>query len=196
MHPGDDCPELSECLRRARAGDRDASRQLVERLFPLVARVVRAYLPRGLNEEDWQQEVFLRMFLRLDQYRGKAPFSHWVARLAVNVCLDQLRQRRRRPEVRWTDLGAPEAALLRGALAAPDNAAGALAAQDLVDRLLAGLGADDQVVIRMLDLEKRPVAEIAGLLGRGESWVKVRAFRARQKLRAALDRLLGETPDG
>jgi RNA polymerase sigma-70 factor (ECF subfamily) len=196
MHPGDDCPDLSDCLRRSRAGDREASRQIVERIYPLVARVVCAYLPRGLNEEDWQQEVFLRMFLRLDQYRGEAPFSHWVARLAVNVCLDQLRQRRRRLEVRWTDLSAPEAALLRGALAAPDDAPAALAARELVDRLLAGLGADDQVVIRMLDLEKRPVAEIARLLGRGESWVKVRAFRARQKLRAALDRLLGEGPDG
>jgi RNA polymerase sigma-70 factor (ECF subfamily) len=179
-------PEWDE--RRLRSGDQEAARQLVERLYPLVSRIVRSHLPRGVAAEDWEQEAFVRILSKIDQYRGEAPFEHWVARVVVNTCLDQLRKRRR-AELRWSDLGEQEVEMLQQSLARPAGAEQSLAARDLVGRMLDSLPAEDRVVVQLLDLEQKSVAEVAALLGRGESWVKVRAFRARKKLAAIISRL-------
>ena len=91
------CPEgptLAELLPRVRTHDEAASRALVDMLYPLVAKVVQANLPRRDDPEDLMQEVFMKLFSRLDQYRGDAPFEHWVSRLAVTTCLDRLRRQR------------------------------------------------------------------------------------------------------
>ncbi len=84
--------EPDDSLARAREGDEEAARALVERLHPLVMKIVRAHLPRRAAEEDLAQEVFARVFERLDQYEARAgvPFDHWVARLAVRLPLGQL----------------------------------------------------------------------------------------------------------
>ena len=62
-------------LAQVRAGDQAAARALVERVRPVVLRIVRARKPRRLAEEDLTQEVFMKMFARLDQYAGEAPFA-------------------------------------------------------------------------------------------------------------------------
>jgi RNA polymerase sigma-70 factor (ECF subfamily) len=181
------------CLARVRAGDPCASRELIHHLYPLVAKVVRAYLPRGHSAEDWQQEVFWRVFDRLAQFRGQAPLEHWVSRIAVNTCLDQLRARKTR-ELRWSDLNEGEAELLGASLTdRAEQAPGqALAARELVSRLLEGLKPEDRAVIQMLDLEEKSVAEAARLLGWTATGTKVRAFRARKRMRAMLERMLAE----
>ena len=83
----DDAPpfDLAGCLQRVRQRDQQAARELVEHLYPLVIRIVRAHLPRRVPEEDLAQEVFLKMFSRLDQYQGAVPFPHWVSRIAVTT---------------------------------------------------------------------------------------------------------------
>ena len=93
--------DFAGCLERVRARDQAASRQLVEQLYPQVIRIVRSHLPRRVAEEDLSQEIFLKMFTRLDQYQGAVPFPHWVSRIAVTTCIDQLRAQKRRPEFRW-----------------------------------------------------------------------------------------------
>jgi len=65
-----------------RQRDQIAAREMVEHLHPLVIRIVRSHLPRRVAEEDLSQEIFLKMFTRLDQYQGAVPFSHWVSRIA------------------------------------------------------------------------------------------------------------------
>ena len=80
-----------------REHDEAASRALVERLYPLVSRVVRANLPRRDEPEDLMQGVFLKMFSKLEQFRGEVPRA-WVSRLALTTCLDQLRRQKVRPE--------------------------------------------------------------------------------------------------
>lgn len=176
--------DLAGCLARVRGRDQAAARQLVDHLYPLVIRIVRSHLPRRVAEEDLAQEIFLKMFTRLDQYQGAVPFPHWVSRIAVTTCIDQLRAQKRRPEYRWADLSEGEAEVLQ-AVTADETAAAphdALAAKELVDRLLGELKPDDQAVIRMLDLEQKTLAEISALTGWNPSLIKVRAFRARRKL--------------
>ncbi len=176
---------MAGCLDRVRGRDQDAARALVDHLYPLVIRIVRSHLPRRVAEEDLAQEVFMKMFTRLGQYQGAVPFPHWVSRIAVTTCIDHLRAQKRRPEFRWADLSENEAEVLDAVMtsenAVPAN--DAMAAHELVHKLLDQLKPDDRMVIRLLDLEQKTIAEIGELTGWNTSLVKVRAFRARRKLR-------------
>lgn len=183
--PDDEPIDLAGCLERVRKREQAAARELVEHLYPLVIRIVRSRLPRRVAEEDLAQEIFLKMFTRLQQYQGNVPFSHWVSRIAVTTCIDHLRTQQRRPEFRMADLSENEAGLLENTLrnqndTAPDDA---LAATELVQKLLGQLKPDDRLVIQLLDLEQKSIAEISALTCWNQSLVKVRAFRARRKLR-------------
>jgi RNA polymerase sigma factor (sigma-70 family) len=181
--PDDQSFDLAGCLDRVRRRDQVAARELVEHLHPLVVRIVRAHLPRRVAEEDLTQDVFLKMFTRLAQYQGAVPFPHWVSRIAVTTCIDQLRAQKRRPEFRWADLSEGEAEVL-DTITADDGATpdDAVASRELVGRLLDELKPEDRLVVQLLDLEQKSIAEISAITGWNQSLVKVRAFRARRKL--------------
>ena len=189
--PEDETFDLVGCLARVRARDQSAARALVDHLYPLVIRIIRAHLPRRVAEEDLAQDIFLKMFTRLEQYQGAVPFPHWVSRIAVTTCIDQLRAQKRRPEFRWADLSENEADVLDAVLTDDREveAGDALAARELVHQLLGQLKPDDRMVIQLLDLEQKTIAEISALTGWNQSLVKVRAFRARRKLRKLFQEL-------
>jgi len=158
-----DSLDAPACLDRVRRRDEAAARELVAHLWPLVIKIVRAHLPRALDEEDLAQEIFMKVFANLEQFRGEVPVEHWVSRVAVSTCLDRLRAQKRRPEWRWADLGEAEAEVLEAVLhneSEPHPSQG-MAARELAVKLLDSLGAEDRLVIHLLDLEQRPVAEIA-----------------------------------
>ena len=180
----DESFDLPGCLERVRQRDQTASRQLVEHLYPLVIRIVRSHLPRRVAEEDLAQDIFLKMFTRLEQYQGNVPFPHWVSRIAVTTCIDQLRAQKRRPEFRWADLSENEAEVLDAVMTDERDVTpgDALAARELVHKLLGQLKPDDRLVLQLLDLEQKTIAEISAQTGWNQTLVKVRAFRARRKL--------------
>ena len=184
---------MTACVERVRAGDSSA-RELVDALVPLVRKIVGAHRPWRLSADDLSQEIFMKVFARLDQYAGAVPFEHWVARVALNTCRDHLRGEQRSREVRWTDLGEQKAAVLENVAyetAAPDATDG-FAARELADKLLATLSPDDRLVVTLLDLEQRTAAEVRLLTGWSITGIRVRAFRARRKLRKQLVRLQTE----
>jgi RNA polymerase sigma-70 factor (ECF subfamily) len=187
----DELFDLPKCLDRVRQRDQAAARELVEHLYPLVIRIVRGRLPRRVAEEDLAQEIFLKMFSRLDQYEGAVPFTHWVSRIAVTTCIDHLRAQQRRPEFRWADLSENEADMLDAVLTNENVATqdDALEAHELVHKLLNQLKTDDRLVLQLLDLEQKTIAEISELTGWNTSLVKVRAFRARRKLQKLFEEL-------
>jgi RNA polymerase sigma factor (sigma-70 family) len=183
--------DLVGCLERVRQRDQVAARQLVEHLYPLVSRIVRSHLPRRVAEEDLAQDIFLKMFTRLEQYQGNVPFPHWVSRIAVTTCIDQLRAQKRRPEFRWADLSENEAEVLDNVLTDERDVlpGDALAARELVHKLLGQLKPDDRLVIQLLDLDQKTIAEISALTGWNQTLIKVRAFRARRKLQKLFQEL-------
>jgi RNA polymerase sigma-70 factor (ECF subfamily) len=191
--------DLKQCLDGVRQSSPQAAHALVEHLYPLVIRIARAHLSRRMAEEDLAQEVFLKLFSRLQQYRQRdgIPFEHWVSRLAVRTCLDNLRAERRRPELRWADLAAETAAWLQYVRMASDVApdAAPAAAREVIQQLLEQLPPKDRLVISLLDLEERSVREISGLTGWSVTLVKVRAFRARRRLRKIAATLGSEVLD-
>lgn len=136
----------------------------------------------------------MKMFARLDQYQGAVPLPHWVSRIAVTTCIDHLRAQKRRPEFRWADLPESQAEVLDQVLTDEREATpgDALAARELVDRLLGQLKPDDRLVIRLLDLEQKTLAEISALTGWNQTLIKVRAFRARRKLQKLFQELQQE----
>ena len=190
----DDPFDFAGCLERVRQHDQAAARQLVEHLYPLVNRIVRSHLPRRVAVEDLAQDIFLKMFTRLEQYQGHVPFPHWVSRIAVTTCIDQLRAQQRRPEFRWADLSETEAEVLSNVMTDERDVrpGEGLAARELVHKLLAQLKPDDQLVIQLLDLEQKTIAEISALTGWNQTLVKVRAFRARRKLQKLFQELQGK----
>jgi RNA polymerase sigma-70 factor (ECF subfamily) len=183
--PADECDGDAAWVERVRQGDEKAAHALVERLYPTVLRSVCAHLPRRTSNEDLAQIVFLKMFKKLDQFSGLVPLEHWVSRIAVNTCLNELRRERHRPELRMADLKEEEQAVIEqnhcsAVDAHPDSN------QDVrvvLDRLLAGLKPEERLVVRLLHLEERSTEEISKLTGWSVSRVKVKAFRARLKMR-------------
>jgi RNA polymerase sigma-70 factor (ECF subfamily) len=189
--------EWAAQVARARAGDETAAGWLVAALHGPVLRIVRSHLPRGADEQDLVQEVFMKTFGGIDGYLGLQPFPNWVARIAVNTCYDHLRRQKARPEIRFADLSAEDIGFVENIIEREPVSNNSPAATDglgLVEKLLATLHPREQIVLRMLDLEKKPVREVCDLTGWGASKVKVTAMRARQKLNQTLKRLEGGTP--
>ena len=188
----DDDEHARTLVDRARDGDDDATRELIRQLYPLVAKIVRGYRPRRAAEEDLTQMIFIKVFQNLAQYSGKVPISHWVSRIAVNTCRNQLMAEKARPELRHADLSEEQAAMLEN-LATSDESLSPdrkLAARDLVEKLLAMLKPMERLVIDMLYLQERSVAEIQKVTGWTAAAIKIKAFRARQKLRRQIGGLL------
>ncbi len=177
-------PMMPIWIARVRAGDQAAARAMVEQLRPGVLRIVRARRPRRMTEDDLMQEVFMKMFTRLGQYHGDAPFAHWVARIAMTTCLDHWRGQRRRPELRHADLAEWELKFLDRWTEDPhgQRPGDLFAARELVEKLLGRLKADDRRVIVLFELEQRTIAEICAETGWGFEFAKMRLFRARRKL--------------
>ncbi len=132
--------------------------------------------------------IFIKVFQKLNQFSGKVPLEHWVSRIAVNTCLNQIAAEKVRPELRHADLSEEEQAVVENLATsseelAPDRQ---FASRQLVEHLLELLKPVERLVIDMIYLQGRSVEEIRKLTGWSAALIKVRAFRARQKMKAQL----------
>ena len=143
--------------------------------------------------EEAAQEVFLKAYTQLGSYEGRGSLEGWLTRIATNTCLNMLRGAKRRPELTVSDLTEAEDEWLEQQLTDPKQPSveNNLVAADLADRLLSVLAPEDQQALLMIDGEQASIKEVAEATGWSESKVKVRAFRARKKLREAMERLMG-----
>lgn len=183
--------DVDACLRRWQDGNESAAEELIQHLYPVISKIVRTHLPRRDDEKDLIQEILMKTFSKLHQFKGDAPITHWVSRLALTTCLDRLRAQKIRPEIRRADLTQEEseafdAAWLTGS--SPD-ASSAIAARDLVDKILAALSPEDRSLILMVDLEGRSLQEISEFTGWSISKIKMRLFRVRPQLRQMIQKL-------
>jgi RNA polymerase sigma factor (sigma-70 family) len=187
--------EVTACLTRGRDGDEKAILELFHYMHPHISKLVHANLPVRESAEDLIQQVCVKVMSHLDQFSGKVPFLHWVSRIAVNTCLNQIRHEKRRPEVRLADLSEDEATVVEHLAASPGelDASDQVASKELVDKLLGTLQPPDRLLMRLMYLEGRQVDEIAGLTGWSRSLIKVRAFRARAQLRRRYSLLMKES---
>jgi len=187
--------EDDEIVRRCLGGDRDAFEQLVRRHSQRVFNIIASFFRRRDVVEDIAQEVFVKSYVSLSSYTLGRSFEAWLARITVNACYDHLRSERRRGEQffpqdpdregDWLDLQMLEAAVGQHASAERQREAA-----DISGRLLSKLAPEDRIVLILMDRDGFSVKDISEMTGWGPSKVKVRAFRARRSLRAAMKRLM------
>jgi RNA polymerase sigma-70 factor (ECF subfamily) len=191
LPPEGDRPDADALLvSRAAAGEEGAFETLVARHRDRVYRLALRFFARPEDAEEVAQDVFLRAYRSLASFQSRAPFGHWLLRIATNACRDRLRARRSRPEATApAPAGDPDgwldAALGGRAIDAARREAARRLASDLLDRLRP----KDRIVLVLMDLEGLSAAEVAAATGSTRAAVKVRAMRARRALR----RLAGGT---
>ncbi|MCE0497699.1 MAG: RNA polymerase sigma factor [Methylacidiphilales bacterium] len=183
--------DVARCLQRWQRGDQSAAEELIAHLYPVISRIVRIHLPRREHEDDLIQEILMKTFAKLHQYKGDAPLTHWVSRLSLTTCLDKLRAQKIRPEIRWTDLTPEESDVFDATWfeGSTRDATDVIHARDLVDKLLSTLEAEDRSLILMVDLEGHSLEEISETTGWGVSKIKMRLFRIRNQLRKTIQTL-------
>jgi RNA polymerase sigma-70 factor, ECF subfamily len=139
----------------------------------------------------------LKAFTQLKSFEGRGSMEGWLTRIATNTCLNMIRAAKRRPELTVSDLTEDENTWLDEKLAGASgeqhrSVEHQLVAADLAERLLENLSPEDRLALTMIDGEDASVKEVAEVSGWSESKVKVRAFRARKRMREAMEKLLGK----
>lgn len=174
-----------DIVERAQAGNAEAFNEIVQayrrRIFGTVSRLI----GRPEDVEDVAQEVFIRLYYSLDQLRSPEVFEPWLYRLTVNAALDYLRKRRkRRQESRVADLSEQQVIMA-------DAAAGSKIEVDekekarireLVDSLLSGVSEEDRLLLTLKEVEGLSLKELEKIYRVNENALKVRLFRARQRV--------------
>jgi RNA polymerase sigma-70 factor (ECF subfamily) len=182
-----------DLVRQAQDGDESAFAEIVRRYSPRVFGVASRFFRQRSLVEEAAQEVFLKAFTQLANFEGRGSLEGWLTRIATNTCLNMIRGSKRRPELTVSDLSAEEDDWIEQQLsdAEQPSVENNLVAADLADRVLSVLSPEDQQALLMIDGEQASIKEVAEATGWSESKVKVRAFRARKKVREAMERLMG-----
>jgi len=181
--------EDEELVRRIRGGATDDYAELVRRHQSRVFAILHRYERDWQRVEDLAQETFFKAWRALAQFDGRAPFEHWISRIAVRTALDHLRKenKHRKHDVALDDLGEDVLDWLHHD--ADRNELEARGAAEVLHLALRQLPPLDRAVLIQQELEGRNFREIAATLGTSVIAVRVRAVRARAKLRRALENL-------
>ena len=173
-----------EVIRRAQQGDSAAFNEIVlvyrKRIMGHISRTI----ARQEDVEDVAQEVFLRLYFSLDQLRTPEVFEPWLYRLTVNASYDYLRRAKRRNESRMADLS--EQQVLKA-----DSLAGGRQeneerqksqTREFMNALFEHVSEEDRLLLTLKEVEGMSLKELEGIYGVNENALKVRLFRARQRV--------------
>ena len=181
-------PSENELVERARGGDDDAFRVLVERHSRSVYRSAYRVTGNSADADDVVQETFLRAYRALGSFDARAAMATWLNRIAINCSLDLIDSRRRR-ESRHAD---PEALTTVAATSAsPDRVALGAEMQRAVAEAMDQLSGNERTAFVLRHFEGMPLEEIGQILGIQLSATKNTIFRAVRKLRAQLQPFTG-----
>jgi RNA polymerase sigma-70 factor (ECF subfamily) len=173
-----------ECLiKDIRAGNKEAFIDLVRRYKRKVFGIAARFARDTDDLDDICQEVFIKVYENLGKYRTDAPFEHWLSRVTIRTCYDALRSRKR--EKGHVPLESVQYFIEDSSIGIRQAAE---EARNLLEWGLAGLRPEERMVITLLELEGNSIKEIAEMTGWSQANVKVRAFRARQKLKKLLEK--------
>ena len=176
-------------VERARSGDSDAFRLLVEQHSRSIFRLAFRMTGNEHDAEDVVQETFLRAYRQLDKYETRSSFATWIYRIAANYSLDLIRSRKRREDRR--DRGVSEELdILQSVPAAspgPERLAYSGQVQARVQAALDELSAQERTAFVLRHFEGMSIQQIGETLGTGVNATKHSIFRAVQKLRRSLE---------
>ena len=178
-----------ELIKRAQQGDSAAFNEVVLAYRRRILGTITRLIARPEDVEDVAQEVFLRLYFSLDQLRTAEVFEPWLYRLTVNAAYDYLRKQRRRQEYRMSDLSEQQVMLA-------DASAGEKKDRDeqygkkvreSVDSLLGAVSEADRILLMLKEVEGLSLKELEKIYKVNENALKVRLFRARQRVLKAFE---------
>ena len=187
---------ISVHVQLAKQGDDESAEILIRFLEPCVSKILNSRLRFSQDKDDVAQEIYVRIFKKLDQYSGTVPLQHWVSRIATNACCTHYRKAQSNKELRLGDLTEEEESYIEAAsMRTPneDPMAG-FAHSDFIQKLLETLRPEDQQVIRLVYLQGLSHREVGKLTGWSSSLSKVRAHRAMNRIKNSLQNLLNREP--
>jgi len=185
--------EDRDLVRQAKDGDKEAFESLVRRHQSRVFAVAGGILRNREDVEDIAQQVFLKAYFSLKRFDQRAAFSTWLYKITLNECWDLLRKRKVRPLVLEVDLSEEQAREYQAAKEVADgrpDASDRLAARERVEQLLECLEERDRSMLVLKEVQGFSVEEIAEVLELNANTVKVRLFRARQRIAESMRRRL------
>lgn len=167
---------------RSQKGDSEAYRRLIERYQSHIGRLLWRFTRDKNCHEELVQETFVQAYLSLHTYKSQAPFEHWLTRIATRTGYRFWKQSNRHQHLSLEDGQWEQTAAVEPDAMTPEQAA------EIVHRLLAQLPPRDRLVLTLRYLEQCDVEETARRTGWSQTLVKVQTHRAKQKLKALLDK--------
>jgi RNA polymerase sigma-70 factor (ECF subfamily) len=179
---GNDQNELDERqCRQCLAGDNRACGELLKRYEPRIARLMWRFTRNRTEHVELVQETMVQVYTSLPRFRwGKAPLEHWVMRIATRTGYQFWRSQKRRRNLQPLDEVDPPAPAEAGQM-------DATAAAAALHNLLAELPPADRLVLTLMYFEQCSLREIAKRAGWNETIVKMRVYRARQRLKKLIE---------
>ena len=185
--------DAAAVLARARQGDGDAFRALVElnarQAFALAFRLTRD----ERDAEDVVQESFIRAYRQIGRFEARSNFGTWLHRIIVNCAMDLLRSRHSRRDSRLSDPVEDACEVVASVDPSPERLARSAEIRRRVESSMSLLTADERVAFTLRHHEGRSIDEIGRTMGLQKSAAKHAVFRAVRKLREALEPLRRET---
>jgi RNA polymerase sigma-70 factor (ECF subfamily) len=179
-------------VRRVQAQDEMAFREIVDRYQAKVFSIIYGILRNRNDAEDISQQVFAKIYFSIKNFDFRSSLLTWIYKITVNECYDYLRKKRVRKLVYESDFTAEESVRLENAEPATDQAPAVdkrLAQHDLIVKLLSKVSEEDRNLMLLKEVEGHSVEELSAMTGMNENTIKVKLFRARQKLVKAAERL-------
>jgi RNA polymerase sigma-70 factor, ECF subfamily len=179
-------------VRRAQSGEDAAFREIVERYQSKVFSIIHGIVRQRNDVEDIAQQVFAKVYLSLKNFDFRSSLITWIYKITVNECFDYLRKRKVRKLVYESDLSEDEVRRVENTEPNIDRtlpADSSLAQRDYVFKLLSRVSEEERMLLMLKEVEGYSVEELAAQTGMNENTIKVKLFRARQKLVKAAQRL-------
>ena len=183
-----------ELVRKAQSGDEAAYNQLIQAYRKRILGTIGRLIGKPEDVEDVAQEVFVRLYFSLDQLREPEMFEPWLHRLTVNAAYDYLRKQRRRTESRMSDLSEQQV-VMADAIASTNQRIEEdrrAEVRELVTSLLSEVSEEDRILLTLKEVEGLSLKELEKVYKVNENALKVRLFRARQRVLKAFGRLSGD----
>jgi RNA polymerase sigma-70 factor (ECF subfamily) len=173
-----------QLIESAKDGNPGAFNQLVTAYRKRILGTISRLIGRPEDVEDVAQEVFVRLYYSLDQLRSADVFEPWLYRLTVNAAYDYLRRIKRRSESRMADMTEPQVLMadsLAGAKRSGEEEEKART-RELVDTLFRHVSEEDRILLMLKEVEGLSLRELGQIYSVNENALKVRLFRARQRV--------------
>ncbi|MEZ5353501.1 MAG: RNA polymerase sigma factor [Bryobacteraceae bacterium] len=184
--------EEAALVRRMQSGDEMAFREIVDRYQSKVFSIIYGILRNRNDAEDIAQQVFAKVYFSIRGFDFRSSLLTWIYKITVNECYDYLRKKKVRKLVYESDFSEEESQRLERSDRSADNQPmldETLARRDLVMKLLAKVSEEDRKLLLLKEVEGLSVEELASVTGMNENTIKVKLFRARQKLVKAAQRI-------